>query len=527
MRSWCHHTTLPVRWLKLWRTVISLNYSRKVFGRYLEDCSEENSELYFHERSTLKTFFLFVLQQEIKARHKKNLFSIVEQLQWKQRREERLSQNPSTQTDCSIDSDISTPALSNRQQSTESPLVSAKPALCRLGPAGKWTSGSSSPIAAISPAENKAKPCLSDCSSLVNKVPKPIDVSKRNSEPSRYRPQLTRQYSRSNSELEQVASSLDYGPSKSDDELLGQSDGDVESSAQAAEQGSYKLVDISDQETEPVCSLSMETEDDHDTEEREIRYSNPTFPLLGHTSSSEDNLTTSNLETYSLPNGMVILSPDGDVFARSASSGKNILVRPKTLTNFKNFSRNLPESMKMLPLKDNRVKSTLSNHGQILGRLKEDSITNELESANLSSLTKEELYLMWKTSEREWNKKLKKALQEKAELEQKLSQIHPDTDTWSSIFLQCWLIFHHLFMVRALHATSVSFCEEYERTVSTVVPSLWSCVVFTKPLPSFGANICKLLQPRICKIGFSCISVTDSLTRILLLIHWETMQMVL
>ena len=84
----------------------------------------------------------------------------------------------------------------------------------------------------------------------------------------------------------------------------------------------------------------------------------------------------------------------------------------------------------MLPLKDNRVKSTLCHFSQeALGRLKEESITNELESSNLSSLTKEELYLMWKTSEREWNKKLKRALQEKAELEHKLSQLHPDTDT--------------------------------------------------------------------------------------------------
>jgi hypothetical protein len=246
-----------------------------------------------------------------------------------------------------------------------------------------------------------------------------------------------RQYSRSNSELEQVTSCAEYGPSKSDDELLGQSDPDPDPETPdppPSLKQQYQLVDVSDPDVDPMCSLTVGVEDetqDAEEEEREIRYSNPTFPLLGNTSSSEDNLvTTSALDTYSLPNGMVIMSPEGDVFTRSACSGKNVLVRPKSLTNAKNFSRNLPESLKMLPLKDNRVKSTLCHYSQeALGRLKGGSITNELEPINLSSLSKEELYLMWKTSEREWNKKLRKALQEKAELEQKLSQLHPDTDT--------------------------------------------------------------------------------------------------
>lgn len=251
------------------------------------------------------------------------------------------------------------------------------------------------------------------------------------------KPRLTRQLSRSHSEIEVVVGDgMDYNASKSDDELLGNSDPDTEPPMSAAHPSnpSYKLLNTSDHEGDKLSGLCTDPEDDedspdHDEDEREIRYSNPTFPLLGHTSSSEDNLISGGLETYSLPNGMVLFSPEGDVFARSASSGKNILVRPKTLTNFKNFSRNLPESMKMLPLKDNRVKSTLSNHGQMIGRLKEDSITNELESTNLNQLTKEELYLMWKTSEREWNKKLRKALEEKAALEQKLSQMKPDTNT--------------------------------------------------------------------------------------------------
>ena len=228
----------------------------------------------------------------------------------------------------------------------------------------------------------------------------------------------------------------DYGPSKSDDELLA-SDVDVDGGPSTSPKGTYKLVDISDpDEVEtpsggPEVMVEMEEdtpEEREEREERERRYSNPSFPLLGHQSSSEDNLTTTGAETYQLPNGMVILSPNGDVFARSGA--KNILVRPKTFANFKNFTTNLPDSMRTLPLKDNRVKSPFDRRDRPLGRRSVGAITNELERVSLEHLSKRDIFLMWKTSERELHRELRKALEEKAELEQKLALLLPETGTW-------------------------------------------------------------------------------------------------
>ena len=155
------------------------------------------------------------------------------------------------------------------------------------------------------------------------------------------------------------------------------------------------------------------------------------LPLLSNTtSSSEDNLLSGCLETKHLPNGMVILSPNGDVFARSASSGKGILVRPKKFANLKNFTTNLPPGMKTLPLKDNRVKSNILNRSRTLEGLEGDgSLKNDIDSICLEDIRKEELYMMWKSCEAELNSKLTQALLEKAELEEKLSKLEPDLDT--------------------------------------------------------------------------------------------------
>ena len=173
--------------------------------------------------------------------------------------------------------------------------------------------------------------------------------------------------------------------------------------------------------------------------------SNPGMPLLGNNSSSEDNILISSL----LPNGVLILSPNGDVYARDSATGKNVLVRPKTFANFKNFTTNLPQSMKTLPLKDNRVKSNLLSRSRTLDGLNDGAINNDIEpsgatpsattssastsavpKANLEHLSKEQLYFMWKMSEKDLNKRLKRALREKAELEEKLAKFEPDTDTW-------------------------------------------------------------------------------------------------
>lgn len=155
---------------------------------------------------------------------------------------------------------------------------------------------------------------------------------------------------------------------------------------------------------------------------------NPGMPLLGNSSSSEDNL----LSGVNLPNGLLILAPNGELFARDAASGKSILVRPKTFANLKNFSTNLPQSVKTFPLKDNRVKSSLLSRSRTLDRLNEGTITNDIESGRctLDSMTKEQIYFMWKASEKDLNSRLRQALLEKSELEERIAaQNQPEGDT--------------------------------------------------------------------------------------------------
>ncbi len=199
---------------------------------------------------------------------------------------------------------------------------------------------------------------------------------------------------------------------------------------------------------------TADTEDDCQSEKG---YSNPGAPLLGNNSSSEDNI----LMGSQLPNGVLILSPNGDVFARDAS-GKSVLVRPKTLANFKNFTTNLPQSMKTLPLKDNRVKSNIFSRSRTLDRMTDDTITNDIEpggGVNLDQLPKEQVYHLWRVSESELNQQLRQALEEKAELEQKLAMMkppeedpRPTDDTW-------WLhgVSSVIFFIGAPFCTFVTF----------------------------------------------------------------------
>lgn len=174
--------------------------------------------------------------------------------------------------------------------------------------------------------------------------------------------------------------------------------------------------------------------DDDPLGDKSLSY-NPGMPLLGNNSTSEDNILMSQY----LPNGVLILSPNGDVFARDNSTGRNVLVRPKTFANFKNFTTSLPQSMKTLPLKDNRVKSNLLSRSRTLDGLNDGAINNDIEPvatsssdgaqmANLEHLSKEQVYFMWKASEKELHKRLKRALKDKAELEQKLANLQPPAE---------------------------------------------------------------------------------------------------
>ena len=154
--------------------------------------------------------------------------------------------------------------------------------------------------------------------------------------------------------------------------------------------------------------------------------SHPCMPIMSNTC-SDDNIGTGS----SLPNGVFILSPTGDVFAKDVYSGKSVLVRPKRSSHLKNFTSNLPQSMKTLPLKDNRVKSDLLSRSRTLEMLCDNSntINNELDNEllDLECLSKEQLYLMWKNSETQLGRMLQKALSDNAELQQKLSVYQDET----------------------------------------------------------------------------------------------------
>ena len=256
------------------------------------------------------------------------------------------------------------------------------------------------------------------------------------------------------------AEALEYGPSKSDDELL-QVEPLSSSPGRCQHAGGGvavdRLVDVPEPSTrrgsarkKPLQEYSK-TDNDEDIGEKGAlterlglvpephshrRFSNPGRPLLGQSSSSEDNLLSYNATyntDYLLPNGMVILSANGDIFARNPTSGKSILVRPKASSNFETFSTNLPRSMKALPRKENRVKPGVYDRSRTGDRANLPAINKELEaetsSVNLDHFTKKDLFLMWKSSEKELGNKLKTALKDKADLQQKLASCLPETDT--------------------------------------------------------------------------------------------------
>ena len=316
----------------------------------------------------------------------------------KQRREERLSQHPSMQTDCSQDSDNSaTPVNVNRRH-------------CRLDdqattdtndePGDDWPENWEKEWIADDDDEEE------DCLAKVDTHPL-------------YKGGVVNHSFNSQADLLKQSSSEAEptpGPAGEDDMegvmcIGGRLDLNRPNSQSAT---ALDLMEYS------LDGAHAAAGNDTDDEVHSDRLS-PGMPLLGNSSSSEDNLLTG----AGLPNGILILAPNGDLFARDAASGKSILVRPKNIANIKNFTTNLPQSIKTLPLKDNRVKSSLLSRSRTLDRLNEGTITNDIDpgGCNLDTLTKEQVYFMWKANEKDLNSRLHQALQEKAELEERLARL--------------------------------------------------------------------------------------------------------
>ena len=241
----------------------------------------------------------------------------------------------------------------------------------------------------------------------------------------------------SQAELVKLNSSVDsgdYAAAKSDDELLGTHDG-LDSPQESCSNHKFRIFNLGDCPGIRASAVAVEMDDDPHSDRG---LSNPELPLLGGaTSASMSDLSAT---PHYLPNGVLIVSPNGDVFAHDGASGKNVLVRPKTFSNFINDSTNIPHSLKVLPLKDNRVKSNIARSRTLEKICGSDAITNDIEqhrspsrepraNSSLEHLSKEQLYFMWKMSERELNRKLRQALQEKADLEQKLALIGTDEGT--------------------------------------------------------------------------------------------------
>ncbi|CAH1776022.1 unnamed protein product [Owenia fusiformis] len=146
-------------------------------------------------------------------------------------------------------------------------------------------------------------------------------------------------------------------------------------------------------------------------------------------SSSEAEETMSNGE---VPNGVLILSPTGEIFACNAMNKNtrttDFLPKKDRGGNWRNLTSSLPESMKTLPLKDNRVKQnfrqSISSNQKNVEAGMSDSDTEDIESIKLDNVSKEEIVYMWKQAMVQLNSRLRQALKDKAKLEIKLSQLN-------------------------------------------------------------------------------------------------------
>ena len=397
-----------------------------------------------HEELT-NYFFSLSLQQERQARNRKNLFSVVEQLQWKQRREERLSQNPSLQTDCSLDSDNSaTPVNLNVGHQIVTDDVIATTDTNDDG-GDNWPDNWEKDWPGNDDDDDDEDDDDADEEEAMN----PDGILYKDGHINHSftsQADIARNMGHGNlqngagaiaAETEGAIAKLDsanpncagasthrtncsggHGSGMGLSSLQGDYDPQRRRPPMKPPRHRQRAFDFDISIDDNLLGIA----DTEDESQSERGFSNPGAPLLGNNSSSEDNI----LMGSQLPNGVLILSPNGDVFARDAS-GKSVLVRPKTLANFKNFTTNLPQSMKTLPLKDNRVKSSLFSRSRTLDRMTDDTITNDIEpgGVNLDQLTKEQVYHLWRVSESELNQQLRQALEEKAELEQKLAMMKP------------------------------------------------------------------------------------------------------
>ena len=360
----------------------------------------------------------------------------------KARRDERLSQNPSTQTEGSMDSELGP---------SPAPGSSREPRSLNLAALNASTDGTCT-------SDTNDNDELSRESQRLACRPKEFSAKRSDLQAKKSKPSLKEAHASSifsepvtyiDKSTPGTASEDTQDCSKSDDELLQSSDLDGEApltrvGSSRSAKASYQRLELSGRDpkrargpSNQFCDISADLDDS--SEERDRRYSNPTLPLLGRTSSSEDNLTIgpplaaftigSSGSELLLPNGMVLRAPNGDIFARNASTGKRLHVRPKKFSSLKHASPNLPDSLKSLPEKGNRVKSSLSKTKSSENGGTRTDTNNALLRAGLDRLTKEDLFMMWQTSESELTQKLKQALKDKAELEKMLLSTRPDCNT--------------------------------------------------------------------------------------------------
>lgn len=142
----------------------------------------------------------------------------------------------------------------------------------------------------------------------------------------------------------------------------------------------------------------------------------PDSPLLHRrnsrpTSSSAENISAidslQHLVPTCLPNGVLILSPNGDAFAQT---NPDMLYPRRNLLPLKPQTSAFPVSERR---SNYRRRQTL---GYISPFEKTEQRKSDISSVNLEKLSKQEIYFMWKMSDRELNSKLKKVTQEKNDL---------------------------------------------------------------------------------------------------------------
>lgn len=141
-----------------------------------------------------------------------------------------------------------------------------------------------------------------------------------------------------------------------------------------------------------------------------------------------------------LPNGMILLSPNGGLGRpppQCRRAGSEFLLRPRHSGRSKGQGeafigqKNAVERMVSLPtgiLQTNRTRGARGDGGEG-PRPKAGEISPlqgraiGLDMAELNALTKEELFVMWKASERELNSRLVEALRQKSEMQDKLESV--------------------------------------------------------------------------------------------------------